>query len=994
MNPSPSRLLLSSFSLRTEPQESTKKRTEQAPERQYDGYRQKELDSVRFHHTLYSTDRLARILVGNLALRYDQGTNLTSESQRIAALPRRQRMRSSALHVLLGILLASVSHAELVPCPADDQRHISAIDVAWDETSTLFVGTSCGLFRGDRFGSTWEQIGTGITHPDIHTLVIDGKKRSKKRTIYVGTHGGGVFRSTDDGQSFSPVNHGLSSLFIRDLALDPELSEVIFAATPGGLFRSRDSGDSWQQILSSQIDQVEVDPRTSSTVYIATGRDGARVSKDYGGTWSGGTPLLRNGNATALAVDLARPNSVYLALDDGIYHGRLGGETPEYSRVLDGKYTSLAVSPVNPDTLFAGGRGAVSRSLDGGESWKRTPSEDGWIFGLLVDPFAEVTAYLATRSGHVSRSHDEGDYWQTIKLPSRQPRPPTLDLLTAQAKSWRDRVGRIEALPGSRRPILTWLDDLEQAITTSSVGNLRELICDFPGEDFETLSRQQSSFSNLNKPTTVSYSPDGRFLLLTYQWDDGLKPGSEIQLFDLAKDDPGWDRDAPWRENALKTGNLALEPPELVPTGVLDNAGEVLAWAHDSSVLLTRDALGRLLLWTVDLARGGNRIPPTMLSSGPISHVTAASFSADGQRVVLASGFGAPIVFSRHGNRRWDLPLRTGADSDSDLQGPLKAPAPPHFLDVLISNQGRVTAITKNQIYVWATLDQPPLSRFVPSLLRARAVTHDSTGRWLAWIHNSHEVWVADLVQGTILQLGNASPQTNGRSFASRYILNLISLKTSQGLKTWLLHGGDTTLTIWNLPALPAATPDHTIALERPRLQHVSRNKAYLIGAEYFRSVVSLSSEKPQLSAVCPPYRDGFHAITSLKPHSRCEPWKPHFIHPPLSDSRRSFPEGPWVLHVTQPGLGSRWLERPAYYVSRRWTALRRPDISWDSGLGDSPTVRASTVWNRVAEAYLTKEEWSRLQSELNMELPPGSPQSWDSLGCEAFLRKRSADRN
>ena len=64
--------------------------------------------------------------------------------------------------------------------------------------------------------------------------------------IFVGTQGGGIFRSTDNGETWTGVNSGLTATNVRALAISP--TDHIFAGTFGGVFRSTDNGDSWTSV--------------------------------------------------------------------------------------------------------------------------------------------------------------------------------------------------------------------------------------------------------------------------------------------------------------------------------------------------------------------------------------------------------------------------------------------------------------------------------------------------------------------------------------------------------------------------------------------------------------------------------------------------------------------------------------------------------------------------------------------------------------------------
>src|SRR4029453_5033289 len=64
--------------------------------------------------------------------------------------------------------------------------------------------------------------------------------------VFVGTQGGGVFRSIDNGESWTGINDGLTATNVRVLAISPV--DHIFAGTFGGVFRSTDNGDHWIEV--------------------------------------------------------------------------------------------------------------------------------------------------------------------------------------------------------------------------------------------------------------------------------------------------------------------------------------------------------------------------------------------------------------------------------------------------------------------------------------------------------------------------------------------------------------------------------------------------------------------------------------------------------------------------------------------------------------------------------------------------------------------------
>jgi len=86
----------------------------------------------------------------------------------------------------------------------------------------------------------WTPIGPGGGTVLAFAVTPDGS------TLYAGTSGGGVFRSTNGGDSWTAVNTGLMYPYVYALAIRPDTPTTMYAGTySGGVFRSTDGGDSW-----------------------------------------------------------------------------------------------------------------------------------------------------------------------------------------------------------------------------------------------------------------------------------------------------------------------------------------------------------------------------------------------------------------------------------------------------------------------------------------------------------------------------------------------------------------------------------------------------------------------------------------------------------------------------------------------------------------------------------------------------------------------------
>ena len=86
----------------------------------------------------------------------------------------------------------------------------------------------------------------------VEALAIDPSTPAR---LYAGTWGGGVFKSTDSGSSWSPANGDLTSPFIQGLAIDPSTPTTVYAGTRTGgvVFKSTDGGSSWSPANSGLL---------------------------------------------------------------------------------------------------------------------------------------------------------------------------------------------------------------------------------------------------------------------------------------------------------------------------------------------------------------------------------------------------------------------------------------------------------------------------------------------------------------------------------------------------------------------------------------------------------------------------------------------------------------------------------------------------------------------------------------------------------------------
>jgi photosystem II stability/assembly factor-like uncharacterized protein len=257
--------------------------------------------------------------------------------------------------------------------------------------------------------------GNGPEGGTIYALAIDP---SSPATVYAGTSGNGVFKSTNGGGSWSAINSGITSLRVNALAIDPTSPATVYAGTSGVVFKSTNGGGSWSAfntgLSSTIIYAMAIDPSNPATLYAGT-NNGVFKSTNGGGIWSAagtsGTSVF------TLAIDPSSPATVYAGTSGGVFKSTNGGGN--WSAVNTGLTTevrSLAIDPSSPATLYAGTMGGgVFKSANGGGSWSaiNTGLPNTFVEALAIDPSNPATLYAGTGLG-VSKSTNAGGSWTDL----------------------------------------------------------------------------------------------------------------------------------------------------------------------------------------------------------------------------------------------------------------------------------------------------------------------------------------------------------------------------------------------------------------------------------------------------------------------------------------------------------------------------------------------------------------------------------------------------
>ncbi len=213
--------------------------------------------------------------------------------------------------------------------------------------------------------------------------------------LYVGADGGGVWRTTDGGDGWTPLTDSLPTLEVGSLAIAPSSPDILYLGTGVrsngiGLLKSTDAGQSWilpDEAISPKIFHISVHP-TNADEILAGGETGAFRSTDGGRTWL----KTRFGAVHDICRHPISPQTIYATTNLIDFQNRStvikstdGGRTwQEKGRGLTTAQSitpwrmSLAISQSNPSILYAAtsislpGNFATShiyKTTDGGENW-------------------------------------------------------------------------------------------------------------------------------------------------------------------------------------------------------------------------------------------------------------------------------------------------------------------------------------------------------------------------------------------------------------------------------------------------------------------------------------------------------------------------------------------------------------------------------------------------------------------------------------------------
>ncbi len=313
-------------------------------------------------------------------------------------------------------------------------------------------------------GLKWRNIGPFRGGRSVASSGVVGQPM----TYYMGSTGGGIWKTTNDGITWKNISDGqLNTGTVGAIAVSESNPNIVVAgmgehAARGvmtsmgdGVYKSTDGGKTWKHIgldETRHISDVIINPKNPNIIFVAaqgaqygaSKERGIYRSLDGGTTWENVLFVDENTGASSLTMDMKNPLILYAAMwqhtrypwtmesggtSSGIYKSNDGGTTWEKLKEgLPDEFgkVGISVSRANPELVFAvieaeGKKGGVYRSDDAGKKWKQVNSDRiniarSWYYmEIFADPQDENLVYVL--NAPVTKSIDGGKTFTPLPTP-------------------------------------------------------------------------------------------------------------------------------------------------------------------------------------------------------------------------------------------------------------------------------------------------------------------------------------------------------------------------------------------------------------------------------------------------------------------------------------------------------------------------------------------------------------------------------------------------
>ncbi len=320
---------------------------------------------------------------------------------------------------------------------------------------TAFENVSSISFAVDK-EIVWELIGPGdadqVTSISVGT---DG-------LVYVGIDIGGIYYSSNNGESWSPINNGIKNYDITTpVLIDPENRKNLYVGTRGGFYKSDNEGKTWQSKwkgvssgspaysnLTACVGSIAIDPQNPKIIFMGFGYRPSSLpdeglglgvlgkvtwsgdiyrSSDKGETWKVMSSLGKG--VKIRHIKIVSSEIIYISTDSGLFKSEDGGKS--WGKIINVSAKFIAVHPENFKIVYlAAGEEGIYKSQDAGEHWVKMvnglslnkgtnpPFSTDNYPQIVIDTKNHDVLYTMSSTwgsgGGVYKSSNAGDLWEKI----------------------------------------------------------------------------------------------------------------------------------------------------------------------------------------------------------------------------------------------------------------------------------------------------------------------------------------------------------------------------------------------------------------------------------------------------------------------------------------------------------------------------------------------------------------------------------------------------
>jgi photosystem II stability/assembly factor-like uncharacterized protein len=318
-----------------------------------------------------------------------------------------------------------------------------------DKPTTLYAGTSYGVYRSANRGESWAFVGKAakkvpvkrkkIADDDPAETPARPARRARRRGLWPAPELLAAERAIAAAPVVSPQKRRAARKPTRRTKKAPAGPPLVtlevqvnhfaryvdvggkrwmLAATATGLYRSENPDKGWERMktdgLMTPYATVATDVNDPArTIFLGTSR-GLALSNDFGATWERVGRGPDEESVKSIVQDPRDPKTVYVGCRGALYKTADGGRTwrKRGGGLPASDIAVVAIDPLSPDVVYAGDYllGGVYRSRDKGESWERLDSglPSARVWTLAPDPFDPGRLYAGSFSGGVYVLKTEG----------------------------------------------------------------------------------------------------------------------------------------------------------------------------------------------------------------------------------------------------------------------------------------------------------------------------------------------------------------------------------------------------------------------------------------------------------------------------------------------------------------------------------------------------------------------------------------------------------